>query len=104
MTEYKPRVGDKIRLTVEGRVKSVGEDGFHLDTDGGEGWRVYGNRDYGVDLLGVPAYRVGTVAVSRLEPDNPAVRELDGWTWSHLRDVDVRENPHFTVVYEPPAR
>ena len=116
---YTPQVGDKVRLVVEGVVKPLETGKFLVETEPGEGWRVYGKTDYTLELLEKApepkTYRVGTV-VEGAEPNNgyaPLARTKTG-KWYHLEanvltgltDKSVQqeiESGDRRVAYEPPT-
>ena len=108
MSDFK--VGDRVRVVYEGVIESVHDfnDGFTLKTESGH--TVFaGKAKHAVEVLERAAakpYLRGTVAVSRLNDQIPAVRQADGtWSpsenWSRLTDAVVRDNEYFTVVHEP---
>jgi hypothetical protein len=107
-----PAVGDRVRVVHEGVVSSVDGKYFSLEADGDFEFYDEPGTSMTVEILErapkpVETYPVGTVAISRLAPETPAVRGDERWhgvngdDWSRLDDKTVRENPHFTVVHEP---
>ena len=107
-SEYKPRVGDKIKITHTGTVVTVEDDDwFVIDSDLDSEFSVDGAV---IEVL-KRDYRVGTVIVQTFNPGWPLSRNYEGeWRTPngaliYRSDEDVHiGGTDVTVVYEPPAR
>jgi hypothetical protein len=112
LVPYTPQVGDRVRLTVEGVVQTAAAGGkeFFVETESGEGWRVYGKADYTVELIEKapePPKPFGVGSVLR-EGRGFLFRTSAGWVResgqaSTLGDDFWRTAKHVTVIHEPPT-